>query len=768
MAHPLQQAAVRRKVIYFGVIIGLFTLSLFWRGKLPMPSAFARAASTSPVARTVVNAPIAAQAERLDLRELDQGDPEIAASAVRLALIGVRGPVITMIWKTAIDKQKRNEFHEFELLARLVTRLQPNFVYPWLFQGWNIAYNVSVENDKLVDTFYYISSGISLLAEGDRLNTKLYRAPDGEVRQIGSPDIRKEIGFFYQNKFGVSDKVQTLRCLMQLACIPPGERNPATFKQPDGRIDPAKFRKFCQEHPQLVRRLRTKLNCDRPEEVVQFLADNAGVPTRWTPAGDLAADAVQFPVLPPPFNDGPDEFHPRRRDTDDTFDAFHAARAWFLYSMTVIPPPKKDAAGNPIPWTAPGPGEYDQFKYRMPRSPAYIIFRQQGPRAQTYLAERLAKEGWFDAKSGWAPDARSSGNNYWFKTSDLDPDLVLTTPASAQAEWRRAFDLWQSHGTLNALELSATERANLQSLARKVPGDGGGLPPDFTKEQLDAYGITQENVDARKSLVYYDQNRQITNFPFFVAAAEAERDDRTIRARKLLWEADEARQNADNAAAIRDYVAGLAAWREVLIAFPKFHHPDRSDHTEEESYETELNLIQLLREDGSVRDLAKRVQAAQEAVGSGMVASKAADILQIVAEDEAASRVAARDPRVLARIRQTAYDAGKAHAAKVLAPAHHAAEALAGVAAGDAPKMLAALEEGIAQGYVARAQANADTARTVVDAEFPWLKTHTTPTKDVPWVNDSTKQTVRARIGVERKPTTPDAAASGGEPPATP
>jgi hypothetical protein len=37
MASPLQTASVRRKVIYLGVILGLFTLSLFWRGKFAVP-----------------------------------------------------------------------------------------------------------------------------------------------------------------------------------------------------------------------------------------------------------------------------------------------------------------------------------------------------------------------------------------------------------------------------------------------------------------------------------------------------------------------------------------------------------------------------------------------------------------------------------------------------------------------------------------------------------------------------------------------------------
>ena len=106
-----------------------------------------------------------------------------------------------------------------------VTQLQPHFITPWIFQSWNIAYNVSVEMQGSGDMYFYIARGIELLAEGERR-----KAAQGSRRrtQIGSPDMRYQIAFYYQNKFGVSDTVEVLRCLFQLSCIPPDERNPDT------------------------------------------------------------------------------------------------------------------------------------------------------------------------------------------------------------------------------------------------------------------------------------------------------------------------------------------------------------------------------------------------------------------------------------------------------------------------------------------------------------------------------------------------------------
>ena len=224
MTDNIRRRATIRKVSYFGLILALFTLSMFWRGLIGLPIGnAARAAKDAPneFARTTdrfARLPILKQADELELRELDSGDPEVAGSAARHSMLGLQGIVITVLWSQAIEKQKRGEYHDFELLVNVVTELQPNFVQPWLFQSWNISYNVSVENDKLGDMYFYIARGIDLLAKGDRRNTKVYRGA-GEASKVGSPDIRFTIGFYYQNKFSVSDKVDVLRSLMHISAL---------------------------------------------------------------------------------------------------------------------------------------------------------------------------------------------------------------------------------------------------------------------------------------------------------------------------------------------------------------------------------------------------------------------------------------------------------------------------------------------------------------------------------------------------------------------
>jgi hypothetical protein len=707
--NPLQKAAVRRKAYYFAVIVVLFTLSMFWRGMIPIPLEGKAQAADWMASRTILG-----QATRLDLRELDQGDPEIAGEAARLSLVGSRGLVITMLWQAAIDKQKRNDFHEFEVLVRTITTLQPNFITPWIFQSWNIAYNVSVEMHSLGDMYFYIARGIELLSEGERRNTHRHLDPKtGEELRIGSPDMRYQIAFYYQNKFGVSDQVETLRCLFQLSCIPPEERNPNLLMR-DGVVDLEAFKDFCRKHPHLIRRLRgqerldenkernkEKLQCRTPEDVVQFLRDNEKVPSRYERNGALAPANQQFPVLPPKFSEGPDEANPEGQ-YGDNFSAFGAARAWFSYSLILLPPNPRfpeDEGGEPMPSPTPRPGEYDPFRYRIPRQPMLIIFRQGAPRSQTYQAEMEQKEGWFDDE-GWEVDAHIDPANQWFpqyirtevgpptpvgadevqyvisvwnpaensavslddvevraavpagltllsadppydpqewekgrlawkfttlgRAQTLDerktirlrcrrgPGVTQPPPLSvspsfrpftvgreaswSQQEWMDAYRLWAKHGHDNGLILEPSLHARLRETFRG-PGTESvgpvGYPPDPTPDQLSDPAFMRR-YRAHAALFYYQQNRQVTNFPYYFASAKAEADPRTVQARKTLWKADQARRVADRNKALELYTDGLEQWKRVLLNHPDFHRPDISTRTEEETYEYELEYIRLL------------------------------------------------------------------------------------------------------------------------------------------------------------------------------
>ena len=725
MANALQRNVFRRKLAYAGIILALFTVTIFWRGKLPVPFSGAL-----PVADRLSAGSIEARSKALDLRELDQGDPEILGTTLRLTLFGTRGVAVSVLWAGAIQKQKRNEFGEFQVLVKAVTKLQPNFIIPWLYQSWNMAYNVSVEHDKLGDMYYYIARGIQLLADGDRVNTKVYRDPaDGQDHDIGSPDIRRSIGFYYQNKFSVSDKVSTLRSLMQVSVIKPADRRRAMLEPAGQGVDPVAFARFVKANPQLVRRLKAKLNCNQPEEVVQFLADNDKIPTLFKNDNELAAADEQFPVLPRRFPEGPDEYYPGR-PADDTFDAFHASRAWFSYAQPIVPPAKTDARGEPLPWKSPEPGEYDTRRYRMPRSPALVIYKTEPCRSQSYLAERLATEGWFDKETVWDP-AGAGATGLWGSGG-------LSTPATAQAEWVRAARMWAEYGQQNGITLSDDRRAQLEDRAGRRGRTPGAAPPG------DA-----DRAEAAEALRYLDQNRSLINFGYFLATAKAEGEAVTVQARKALYAADAAKATGDNVRAADEYRAALAKWRQVLARFPEYHRPPggASQTNEENTYEYEMSYVGLLKEDGRVQARVQATADASAAVLGPLGQSVKADLVQAVAEDEAGLMVAAEavvsdDPLV----RPPPGDPRDAARQEV-------DKAMAGKPAADRTPA-----------------ARRDEARRVIAAKYPWMKTLKAPPPptgeppaDLYWVTPDIREIVRQRAGLVRKapPAAPEVAPDG-------
>src|SRR5260370_15200109 len=150
MASPLQRQSLRRKITYFMLIIALFTAALVMR----------QAGSYS----------MEAVANRLEIREQNLGDVDLLGSAMKLMLTGARGLVVCFLWNDAQDKKKRHEWNELDQRIHLLAKLQPHFITPWLFQSWNLAYNVSFAFHRVKDKYYYVPRGINLLATCSRQN----------------------------------------------------------------------------------------------------------------------------------------------------------------------------------------------------------------------------------------------------------------------------------------------------------------------------------------------------------------------------------------------------------------------------------------------------------------------------------------------------------------------------------------------------------------------------------------------------------------------
>jgi hypothetical protein len=569
MASPFQQQALQRKLIYIGLIVVLFTV-LF-----------------------LVRQHVDAKATELTWREENIGEVELTGRAVELTLTGSRGLVVSVLWYVAQDMQKKNEWNELELVTRSITKLQPHFITPWLFQSWNLAYNVSVESDRIRDKYYYITRGTALLGEGERKNKN-------------QPIMRNMIGFYQENKFGVADEVNTFRCLYQLSCIPPDKRYAENFRTKDERnktvVNMSELEKFCGEHPQLIRRLHDQLHMDKPEDIVQFLADNQRVPGIYedltpdeirelqlgrTPPSRLRPVTERFPVLPQPIPlEG--EQHPLPEDeirvdqieklTDD-FNAYQAARAWYAYSLVAVPEPS-DMPGEDKPIT-----EEQRTQFRKPNYTT-VLFRQSWPRVQSVEAEQLEKAGWFgDADDpGWDV-------SFWFPKGG-----PISKKGLAVQAWGRANDMFHTWANQNHIDETAESLANKEKAAevyRKKFGLPPGHPGVRLTDEIRNDPQLYEGHLAHRFLFLYVRCRELTNFKSFFYRAQLEAKPETVAARRGLFVAERDRKAGQRNDALVKYEKALAQWAELMK-----NTPNAADDSvlQDEMYDAQAIYLQLLQD----------------------------------------------------------------------------------------------------------------------------------------------------------------------------
>ena len=119
---------------------------------------------------------------------LENAPPVLAFTTV--ALGGFRGLIANALWIRANDLQQDDKFFEAAQLATWITELEPSFTQVWLFQAWNMAYNISVKFKDFPDRWRWVERGIELLRdEGLRYN------PNDTLQY-------RELAWFFQHKLG--------------------------------------------------------------------------------------------------------------------------------------------------------------------------------------------------------------------------------------------------------------------------------------------------------------------------------------------------------------------------------------------------------------------------------------------------------------------------------------------------------------------------------------------------------------------------------------
>lgn len=604
-----------RKILYGVLILLLFTGAFFWRRYW-----------------------VEQKANELSLREENRGDLKLSRSVLRLTLTGVQGLATCALWNSAMDKQKKNQWNELEYRVRVLTNLQPHFITPWLFQSWNLAYNVSVESDRVKDKYFYISRGIGLLNEGERQNNN-------------NPDIRFSIGFYTQHKICNSDENNVMRSLFQMSQMKPNERDPARFRSWDtGEINLLALEDFCLKHPKLIRRLRDGVRkesekekeqlftCDKVDAVINFLDDNFKIPSIWeeepTPKGVAwRADKVDprkpfedaFPVLPPRRDSVPPpqrKFQPRdgvdelddSSSLDDNCDGHLISRAWFSYAQEPIPDPG-DIPGKTL-------DVVDRETQRKPKHMTTLLFRSYPALMQYHRAENLQLEGWYD-DTPWPIKDWFSQNLF----SDGKTPSELRVPKDhSRTAWVEGVEMWEKFGYSNHLLFrNPQEEFDKTELARRYyesRNQAFGSPPemptniDFSlptriqEKMMEAEFqriLNSKPPDQREEylaafyLYQYGYYRKLGNFETHIMKSYVEAEDETIRTRRLMYEAETARQNGEprKALALYDQTDCLAAWRDKVLSLsdPNKHREYReSELIQEATFEAQLNYMNVLNQ----------------------------------------------------------------------------------------------------------------------------------------------------------------------------
>jgi len=119
---------------------------------------------------------------------LNSAPPLLAFTTV--ALGGFRGLISNYLWIRANDLQMDDKYFEAAQLADWITDLEPHFTQVWLFQAWNMAYNISVKFKDFPDRWRWVERGIELLRD------------DGLRYNPNDVLMYRELAWFFQHKMG--------------------------------------------------------------------------------------------------------------------------------------------------------------------------------------------------------------------------------------------------------------------------------------------------------------------------------------------------------------------------------------------------------------------------------------------------------------------------------------------------------------------------------------------------------------------------------------
>lgn len=119
----------------------------------------------------------------------DDPSPYGPAENISILLLGsFRGVAVDFLWARAIARHEEKKYYELLTINNLISKLQPDFPAVWIFQAWNMAYNIAHEWDAPQNKWKWIHAGLQY-------------AKKGAVKNPKSGDLFFELGHMYLHLF---------------------------------------------------------------------------------------------------------------------------------------------------------------------------------------------------------------------------------------------------------------------------------------------------------------------------------------------------------------------------------------------------------------------------------------------------------------------------------------------------------------------------------------------------------------------------------------
>jgi hypothetical protein len=110
--------------------------------------------------------------------------------ALGIAMGAFRGLFVNFLWIRANNMKEEGRFYDSMDLARAITKLQPRYPQVWVFNAWNMAYNISVQTQTEPERWAWVRAGINLMRD------------EGLPNNPNDMLLHKELGWIFLHKIG--------------------------------------------------------------------------------------------------------------------------------------------------------------------------------------------------------------------------------------------------------------------------------------------------------------------------------------------------------------------------------------------------------------------------------------------------------------------------------------------------------------------------------------------------------------------------------------